>query len=98
MLCQTFSLWHCLELLEKQIAIGACTHAVDSTTVIVVSVCQTDAHAAAACVTSTAHSKHSTLLRHIWLVLQSAFEKAHQASLAVYDDPPSCVTYPYADT
>jgi hypothetical protein len=26
--------------------------------------------------------------------LQSAFEKAHQASLAVYDDPPSCISYP----
>jgi hypothetical protein len=29
-----------------------------------------------------------------WVLLQSAFEKAHQASLAVYDDPPSCISYP----
>eukprot|EP00882_Tetradesmus_deserticola_P018075 GHRQ01019398.1.p1 GENE.GHRQ01019398.1~~GHRQ01019398.1.p1 ORF type:complete len:322 (+),score=115.03 GHRQ01019398.1:568-1533(+) len=27
--------------------------------------------------------------------LASAFEQAHQASLAVYDDPPSCISYPY---
>lgn len=26
---------------------------------------------------------------------QAAFERAHQASLCVYDDPPSCITYPY---
>lgn len=32
------------------------------------------------------------------LLLQSAFEKAHQASLAVYDDPPSCISYPIDGT
>lgn len=30
--------------------------------------------------------------------LASAFEKAHQASLAVYDDPPSCISYPIDGT
>eukprot|EP00878_Enallax_costatus_P026766 GHUV01028757.1.p1 GENE.GHUV01028757.1~~GHUV01028757.1.p1 ORF type:complete len:339 (+),score=67.78 GHUV01028757.1:166-1182(+) len=30
--------------------------------------------------------------------LKAAFEKAHQACLSVYDDPPSSITYPYNST
>jgi hypothetical protein len=34
------------------------------------------------------------LLLLLLLLLQSVFEKGHQASLRVYDDPPTSITYP----